>query len=101
MYSELMNPFVEVMYQCFFPSRVGVKRDGVVKIPGGGRIIFDITLLEVEDGENQKLYQWEPSKSQKWETTQVCAFPSQYRLNRLDSIVSYQKMSLLHCFIGK
>ena len=61
----------------FFRSRVGVKRDGVVKIPGGGRIIFDITLLEVEDGENQKLYQWEPSKSHKWETTQVCAFPSQ------------------------
>jgi len=49
----------------------GVKRDGVVKIPGGGRIIFDITLLEVEDGENQKLYQWEPSKSHKWETTQA------------------------------
>jgi len=48
----------------------GVKRDGAIKIPGGGRILFDITLLEVEDGETQKLHQWEPTAGLSWESTQ-------------------------------
>jgi len=47
----------------------GVKRDGAVKIPGGGTIIFDITLLEIEDGETQKLYQWIPPTTLSIETT--------------------------------
>ena len=49
----------------------GVKRDGAIKIPGGGRILFDITLLEVEDGSTQTLYQWEPPAPLSWESTQV------------------------------
>jgi len=48
----------------------GVKRDGAVKIPGGGRILFDITLLEVEDGDSKTLFQWEPPTSLSWESTQ-------------------------------
>ena len=50
-----------------------MKRDGAIKIPGGGRILFDITLVEVEDGETQKLHQWEPATGLSWESTQVSA----------------------------
>jgi len=49
----------------------GVKEGGVIKIPGGGTIIFDITLLEVEDGQTHKLYQWVPPPIMATETSLV------------------------------
>ena len=57
------------LYVMSCPS--GVKRDGAIKIPGGGRILFDITLLEIEDGASKTLYQWEPPAPLSWESTQV------------------------------